>query len=141
MKKIRISEDKYNALLNEISWQTADDAYSKSEDNYKGYEKILQALDTIQFYFSQVNNPRGKEFYGYIDKMRDECYRKMHQTDNLETFADTKFRNAHDDMSKNDYEDALNDKLHANGDSESNFTDDEKEFATHFWENKKLQKK
>ena len=137
MKKIRISEDKYNALLNEISWQTADDAYSKSDYNYKEYEAMLKALDTIESYLSRLKNPRSKEFFGYIERMRDEFYRKMNQTNNLETFADAKFRNAHDNMSKNDYEDALEKKLRDNGDSDSNFTDDERDFETHFWENKK----
>jgi hypothetical protein len=141
MKKIRISEDKYNALLNEISWQTADDAYRKSDYDYKDYETIRNALDMIQSYLSLLNNPRKKEFNEYIERMRNEFERKMNQRDNLESFADTKFRNAHDDMGKNDYEDALNDKLRANGDSMDNFTNDEREFATHFWENKKHQKK
>lgn len=162
MGKIKITENKLKSLiaestrkvLNEISWQKAQDAAEMAEDN-DVFDKVLwkleDALSEFDEAFDRYNsmayaggkmqrNSGVMKYFKETEKVRyfkeklQQLYnemnayhdRKINQSKNLEQMADDRFKETHNGMSYSEYENTL-------PDYDEEMTPEQEEYMKHLY--------
>lgn len=84
MKKVRLTEESYNKLVNEISYNTVDRAFDKCDKVFEEMTNTFRDFyDTVK-YNADKKNPYVIKIKKYADAINNILERKYHQASNFD---------------------------------------------------------